>query len=385
MIRFFENRMAASGLVNTSTLLLAARDDKVYWNNRDNRYFSIISEFLEHSSAAGLIFSRPSEPYATIIDFFGQTEEDTIYPRDCETRTFFHSFPIVRELSVKSLRSALKAGKAVIIPKIGILAVGSMTLEQAYVSFSSICFACFVKFYNDYLKSIQYNSVSDRFRSAFFRTLPYIPEYANRSPQLLRNILVSEEKIYSALVQAGKATVELGLVDSFFGNISCITGNTLYISQTGASLDYLTGCVDPCKLDNSSCAGITASSEFSAHRAIYTVSDGRVILHGHPRFSVIMSMICKKESDCPYANECHKKCPHKRTAGDIPIVPGEVGTGETGLCKTVPAAFTGNRGVIVHGHGVFTTGKKDFNEALQALLDIERLCRADYFNQAGVS
>ena len=59
------------------------------------------------------------------------------------------------------------------------------------------------------------------------------------------------------------------MVDSYFGNISYRDGNTIYISQTGSSLDDLAGCIDPCPVDGSTCAAITASSEYSAHRDIY--------------------------------------------------------------------------------------------------------------------
>ena len=60
------------------------------------------------------------------------------------------------------------------------------------------------------------------------------------------------------------------------------------------------------------------------------------------------------------------------------MIPGEVGTGPTGLSKTLPAALKQNHSVIVFGHGVFTKGKYDFNEALMNLVNTEQKC-FDYF------
>jgi len=178
--------------------------------------------------------------------------------------------------------------------------------------------------------------------------------------------------------EAGGATVDCRLVDSYFGNISCLFNEILYISQTGSSLDELRGCIHPVPLDGSSCVGITASSELSAHRAIVADGAHRTVLHGHPKFSVILSLACE-EKNCELWGQCHLRCPRPRQAAGVPIVPGEVGTGPHGLCHTVPPALDGQRGVIVYGHGVFTVGKTDFNDAFSALLEIENACREAYF------
>jgi ribulose-5-phosphate 4-epimerase/fuculose-1-phosphate aldolase len=180
-------------------------------------------------------------------------------------------------------------------------------------------------------------------------------------------------------------------VDSYFGNISYRLGDTILISQTGSSLDELGPCIDPCRMDGSSCAGITASSEYSAHKAVYEAEgNARAILHGHPRFSVILSLDCER-LDCPRLGECHRACDTPRavtdpTGGlDVPIVPGEVGTGPFGLCNTLPQALVGTagdrRGAIVYGHGLFTLGAVDFRDAFATLMDVEHFCRAEYFRR----
>ncbi len=100
----------------------------------------------------------------------------------------------------------------------------------------------------------------------------------------------------------------------------------------------------------------------------------------NPKFSVIMSMDCDKK-DCPNRGQCHIKCTECRTVDGVPIVPGEVGTGPTGLCNTLPPAVASSGAAIVHGHGVFTSGQTDFTEAFKRLLETENRCRELYFEQ----
>jgi ribulose-5-phosphate 4-epimerase/fuculose-1-phosphate aldolase len=183
--------------------------------------------------------------------------------------------------------------------------------------------------------------------------------------------------IIRSMIEAGKITVDFRMVDSFFGNISYRSNDAIFISQTGSSLDELSGCIDRCPLDGSSCAGVTASSEFSAHRRVYELKNCRAILHGHPKYSVIMSMICDKQ-DCVKRGLCYRECEEPRFVGGIPVVPGEVGTGRFGLCNTMPQALAGNKGAIVYGHGLFTTGERDFREAFSGMIEIETQCMKQY-------
>ena len=44
-------------------------------------------------------------------------------------------------------------------------------------------------------------------------------------------------------------------------------------------------------------------------------------------------------------------------------------------------ALEKNRGAIVYGHGLFTTGREDFNEAFGTLVAVESMCREKYFEK----
>jgi ribulose-5-phosphate 4-epimerase/fuculose-1-phosphate aldolase len=230
---------------------------------------------------------------------------------------------------------------------------------------------------------MQTGDVANSFHDAFHKAASHDPIVKTKSPKLSPAPFASEEAVYNAISQAGRETVAHRLVDSYFGNVSYHWNHTLYISQTGSSLDELGGHVDPVPMDGSTTAGLTASSELTAHMDVVRRTGCRAILHGHPKFAVILSMDCtpREKARCAFSDQCHIKCPESRFAAGVPIVPGEVGTGPTGLCHTLPPALEDHPGAIVYGHGLFTTGRDDFNEAFQSMLEIEEMCRRQYFQK----
>jgi len=375
----YEDKFLKNGLADPGAPLLGLLDARLSWN-RGDKACAVLEKLFEHLNMNSLVFSQPAEPYRSIVEYLGETSGGTIFPSDCETRTFLHDLPVSFNFSSESIISALKERKSVIIPGQGIVTYGTVGLEQAYVTFSSVCFACFVKFFSDYLYDIKHGKINNRRQNLFDLLVKKLEPAPCFKGSLMKGPFDSEMSVYQAIQEAGLLTVEHRLVDSYFGNISFCYNNTLYISQTGSSLDNLQGFIDPCPLDGSSCTAITASSELPAHLKIVKTTGSNAILHGHPRFSVILSMDCDIEN-CECKGQCHMKCPHERFVGDIPIVSGEVGSGPYGLCNTVPEAIKGRPGVIVYGHGLFTTGETDFNRPFKNLIKIETHCREEYFNR----
>ncbi len=366
--------------------LVGGLDDELVWS-RQGPEVKILGEVFAGLNINSLVFLRPAEPYGTIIRFLATRAQDTIQPKDCETRTFLHDLPVIDAFTSDAIVKVLKRRKAVIIcagrgdDGPAIAAHGTVSPEQGYVAVSSVCFACFVKFFVDYLQALRQGSVTPDDHDAFETVVASMAPAATRTPRLMTAPFDTQAAVYRALAQAGRQTVALGLVDSYFGNVSFRWRDTLYISQTGSSLDTLEGCVDPVPLDGSTSAGISASSELSAHLEIIKRCGCRAILHGHPKFAVIMSMDCTPEEKaaCEFVDQCHIQCPRPRFIEDVPIVPGEVGTGPTGLCRTLPPALENRRGAIVYGHGVFTVGRQDFNEALSGMSAVEYMCQEKYF------
>ncbi|MFZ5570131.1 MAG: class II aldolase/adducin family protein [Thermodesulfobacteriota bacterium] len=379
MFDFFEKKMVESGLVESGAPLFGFLDARLEWNRRNSEPHGL-EELFTILHINSLLFSPPAEPYRTIIDYLAESGETAITPRDCETRTFLHDLPIAETPEIRTLQAFLKKRKGVVIPGYGIITTGSVSLEQAYITFSSICFACFVKFFCDFLNNRRDGNISPRQKAAFEKAVATLYPPATEAPSLKKGPFGSETEVLAAMSEAGKQVVTHRLVDSYFGNISCRLDGTLYISQTGSSLDNLDGCIDPCPLDGSSCTGLTASSELSAHMGIIEKTGCRTILHGHPPFAVILSMDCEHR-DCNGRETCHLKCPHHRFVCGTPVVSGEVGTGPHGLCHTVPKVISEENGAIVHGHGLFTIGRMDFNQPFKRLLEIENDCRREFFRR----
>ena len=379
LTRRFADRLARAGLCAPDAALVACCDDGITFSREGAPQNALLAETLSRLGAACLMLVPPAEPYRSMLEFLASREAPAIRPRDCETRTFFHDIPVVECPDPEPIVAALSRRKGAYLPGLGILAHGALSPEQAFITVSSVAFAGFVKFFSDHLAACRAGVRDPEAAAAFETAVRHLPPPPETVPPLARGPFADRETALAAMAAAGRATVTLGLVDSVFGNISYNLSGTLAISQTGSALDELEGAIDLCPLDGSSCAGLTASSELSAHAALASRDGRKAILHGHPKFAVIMSMDCDRP-DCPHRDACHVACDQPRFLDDIPVVPGEVGCGPRGLVHTMPPALVGRRGVVVLGHGVFTMGRDDFNEALAALCAIETSSRARYFD-----
>jgi ribulose-5-phosphate 4-epimerase/fuculose-1-phosphate aldolase len=376
-------RYSAKLLADRSALpgaiAFAVKDD-VLFSVGDERLATLAVQILARLNALALVVASPPLPFADLLVRRSRPDTRQIVPIDTENRTFLHDIPFVRSEEQDDHLAERVAGllgqrKGVIVQGIGIIAVGSITVELAYINYSSVFHSTFVKYLQDLLGQ-GFPLPGEREIFAAFRQEWLLPLTAD-GLDFRAGILQKREDILDELAKVGRYTVERGLVDSFFGNISCRSDDLIFISQTGASLDALTGCIDPVPFDNSSTTGITASSELLAHRRIYETSGARTILHGHPRFAVVLSMLCE-EQECRVA-DCWKECPKVRFLGDTPVVAGEIGAG--GLAKKVPPVIAGPGKAIVFGHGVFTLGTEDFEEPFRLMVEVENWCREEYFRR----
>ncbi|MDH4161283.1 MAG: class II aldolase/adducin family protein [Nitrospirota bacterium] len=371
------------------------RLDDVVISGRDDEWLPVFTKVFAGLNATALLLARPPLPFGDLLVAAAGPAEDRIVPKDSETKTFHHDFPFLRksdwqgqsaEETARRIVRCLKERKAVIVEGLGFIGMGSVTVEQAYIVYSTVFHATFLKFCLDVLEQgFRNNDEAAAFNE--MRLAWALPVEASDVP--LRESLRApsaecgvrsagcdqKNLIYDEIVKVGRATVEKGLVDSFFGNISFFDGKTIYISQTASSLDELEGHIDPVPLDGSSTAGLSASSELPAHRAIYQSTGFNAILHGHPKFSVILSMFCE-EQNCA-VKDCGRDCKRTRSICGIPIVSGELGAG--GLARTVPAAIKETGVCIVYGHGVFAGSENDFRGAFRKLVEAENKCREEYF------
>lgn len=378
LLNKYEEKLVAHGLCNSGAPLVGGINDTVIWN-REDPLAEELEKIIGGLNINSMIFARPVEPFFSILKYHCRRSDAEFVPEDTETRTFLHSIPVARSMAATEIIPLLQKRKGCVVEGHGIIAFGTVSPEQAFVVFSSIIFSAFVKFFVDYAYSLHAGITDEEAGKMMPDVLAAYEQFlpGNAEADLETGFFSEDDDIVRAMVHAGQATVDARMVDSFFGNISYFVNDTVYISQTGSSMDELEGCVDACPLDDSASTGITASSELVAHRDIYLGGGNRAILHGHPKFSVIMSMLCFEE-ECENRGKCHIKCDKERFVDDIPVIPGEVGTGPRGLSNTLPSAVQGRRGAIVYGHGVFTVGKKDFRDPFTNLSEIEKLCRDAY-------
>lgn len=340
----------------------------------------LAADVLSRLSCLGVVAAAPSLPFPEFLLRRAPVDAGAIVPLDTETRTFLHDIPIARreELAgdpAAALAARLSNRKGAIAEGVGIVAAGPVTLEQAYIHYSCVFHAAFVKYLLDVLRDgflLAGEAEAFRaFRGTYLRPLTAEGLVFRPGP------LEDPEEILAEIRAVGRYTVERELVDSFFGNISFRLGGTIFISQTAASLDELSECIDPVPTDNRSTTGITASSELLAHRRIYEATGARAILHGHPKFAVAMSMLCE-EKGCP-VKDCWKDCPNVRMLCGAPVVAGEIGAG--GLAVRVPPVIDGPGKAIVYGHGVFAIGRDGFGEAFRSMVEVENRCREEYFRR----
>lgn len=379
-IEKYQQKLILDRSADKDRIAFAAQDDTLI-SAGNPELAQIASEVLSRLNCLALIVASPALPFAEFLLKKTPVLNHEIVPRDTETRTFLHDIPVLRKdqagaISIDAIVRLLGNRKGIIVEGTGIIATGSLTIEQAYINWSSVFHSTFIKYLEDVLQS-GFELPGEEAEFLKFRHEWLVPPTSD-GLVFKKGPLKDKNEILEQMNTTGRYTVERGLVDSFFGNISYSDGDLIYISQTASSLDELPGCIDPVPFENSSTVGITASSELAAHRSIFETSGCRAILHGHPRFAVVMSMLCEEQEQCAII-DCWKDCKKVRELQGTPVIAGEIGAG--GLAKNLPPVIGRTGCAIVYGHGVFCIGKNDFAEAFQGLVNVENQCREEYFRR----
>ncbi len=328
-----------------------------------------------------VIAARPAEPYRTMLRHLTAAGK-LIQPDDFETRIFLTDLPVLDALTEEELTAALAGRRGAVIRDGTIVATAKRDLDTALVIYSAACFAIFVTFFTDLLRKRRRGDLSGEAQRTLKAVQDNLGQPASPPPALASGPFATPGEIQKAIAAAGKLTVQEGLVDANFGNVSYRHGNELFITGKGSPLDDLAGRILAVPLPGPSPMDAVASTELPAHRRIVLETPYRAVLHGHPKFSVILSMDCREEG-CPERGNCHRRCPRERRIAGIPVVAGEAGAGPDSLGNTVPPAVRDHGAAVVFGHGVFTAGHRDFHEAFTRLYEIEETCRDIYFRILG--
>ena len=169
----------------------------------------------------------------------------------------------------------------------------------------------------------------------------------------------------------GRKLGESGLVSSRFGNISVRTERGLLIKKTGVMLDSIESADDVVEVGlQPSQDDRGASTETSSHRAIYLATDARAIIHAHPQFAVVESLLCRDEIK-PLDTE------GLPFLGTIPVVDGDSGSKE--LFDNLTRVYSRGKvkGVMNRGHGSFAAGP-DLKDCFNTTTMIEHSSKIKY-------
>ncbi len=173
------------------------------------------------------------------------------------------------------------------------------------------------------------------------------------------------------MAKFGRMLVEHGLVESHFGNISVRMGSKILITKSGVPLDEITRkSVVEVDIDKPSSLDNIASSEVTVHRAIYKHTQALAVIHAHPSFAVIESLLAEEDNIIPINIE------GQYFLHEIPVVRGAAGTPE--LAKSTREALKDHKDAIVFGHGTFAAGKT-LEEVYFITEQIEHSCKLMYY------
>jgi L-fuculose-phosphate aldolase len=170
----------------------------------------------------------------------------------------------------------------------------------------------------------------------------------------------------------GKKLEESGLTSSRFGNISVRTKNGLVIKRTSVMLGEVNGPDDVVEIGLSLSDPLgEASTETQSHRTIYMNTDAKAIIHAHPPFAIVESLL-QKDMVTPLDSE------GLPFLGTIPVVDGV--TGEKLLWDNITRVLKADKykGLINRGHGSFAFGP-DLKDCFNTTAMIEHSCRIRYY------
>ena len=113
---------------------------------------------LSRLNCLAVVAASPSLPFADFLVQRAAGHERVIIPRDTETRTFLHDIPIVRKSEIGSdpagtFAALLGNRKGIVVEGIGIIASGALTVEQAYINWSSVFHSTYIKYLEDLLEN----------------------------------------------------------------------------------------------------------------------------------------------------------------------------------------------------------------------------------------
>jgi len=184
----------------------------------------------------------------------------------------------------------------------------------------------------------------------------------------------SGSEVWKEISKYGKKLHDKGYMVSHSGNISVRAGDKMYIKRRGAAADEI-GPEDVIEVDlfEEDSSIILSSTETMVHRAIYLNTSALAVVHAHPPYSIVCSLIF--DEIIPMDAE-----------GDyilrkVPVIVVKEVSGSKELEEKVSEALKQYKGVVVRGHGTFAAAKL-LEEAYHVTNMIEASSQIRYLVQA---
>jgi L-fuculose-phosphate aldolase len=179
-----------------------------------------------------------------------------------------------------------------------------------------------------------------------------------------------DKAVLNDFVWVGQELLASGLIDSHGGNMSVRDGDKIFITRRGCRLGNLTeNDIIEVPLSGESPADHNASRELIVHRAIYSGTDAKAIVHAHGAYSVALSITENKIIPQDAEGTFFLK--------GVSIVRARDTIGSAEVARLISPLFGGNPAVMVRGHGSFTKGK-NLEEAYQYTSCLENTSRIVY-------
>jgi L-fuculose-phosphate aldolase len=158
-----------------------------------------------------------------------------------------------------------------------------------------------------------------------------------------------------------------GVISSHGGNMSVRMGDRILITRRGSNLAWLedSDIIDVGFQEDDSNV-MLASTETVVHRAIYQNTTALAIVHTHPPYAIVRSLM--SDEIVPIDSEGSYLL--KR----VPVVATELTIGSTEVAKIVSEKLKEYPVVVLRGHGAFSIGNM-LEEAYQWTSSLEVSCK----------
>jgi len=153
--------------------------------------------------------------------------------------------------------------------------------------------------------------------------------------------------LFKQFKDIGRDLFTRGLVSSHAGNMSVRIGNTLYVTARGTMLGRLKQ-TDIIRLTDKEDTSPKASSETPIHRSIYNNTDTHSIIHTHPPYGTLLSMIEDVFIPLDWEGSFLLK--------KVPVLVLQKNIHIEEKCLMIGRLMKNHKAILIRGHGSFVRG-----------------------------